>query len=67
MPCRPAVFGLFAPVSALAATVQRVVVRGAQLIIRFDSPVKRAGLPLVQRKAIVPKPFLAIFRSTGPG
>ncbi|WP_294199821.1 N-acetylmuramoyl-L-alanine amidase [uncultured Sphingomonas sp.] len=35
-------FGLFAPVSALAATVQRVVVRGAQLIIRFDSPVKRA-------------------------
>ncbi len=27
----------------------------------------RAGLPLVQRKAIVPKPFLAIFRSTGPG
>jgi len=35
-------FGLFAPVSAFAATVQKVVVRGAQLIIRFDVPVKRA-------------------------
>ncbi len=35
-------FGLFAPVGAWAATVQKVVVRGAQLIIRFDAPVKRA-------------------------
>lgn len=35
-------FGLFAPVSAFAATVQKVMMRGAQLIIRFDAPVKRA-------------------------
>ncbi|WP_433908951.1 N-acetylmuramoyl-L-alanine amidase family protein [Sphingomonas yabuuchiae] len=35
-------FGLFAPVGAMAATVQKVVVRGARLIIRFDTPVKRA-------------------------
>ncbi|WP_267433732.1 N-acetylmuramoyl-L-alanine amidase [Sphingomonas sp. GM_Shp_1] len=35
-------FGLFAPVGAFAATVQKVVVKGAQLIIRFDSPVKHA-------------------------
>jgi N-acetylmuramoyl-L-alanine amidase len=35
-------FGLLTPVSAFAATVQKVVVRGAQLLIRFDSPVKRA-------------------------
>ena len=34
--------GLFAPMSAMAATVQKVVVRGARLIIRFDMPVKRA-------------------------
>lgn len=34
--------GVFAPVSAFAAKVQKVVVRGAQVIIRFDSPVKRA-------------------------
>ncbi|MET4897790.1 N-acetylmuramoyl-L-alanine amidase [Sphingomonadaceae bacterium jetA1] len=34
--------GVFAPVTALAATVQKLVVRGAQVIIRFDSPVKRA-------------------------
>ena len=34
--------GLFAPMSAVAATVQKVVVRGARLIIRFDTPVKRA-------------------------
>jgi N-acetylmuramoyl-L-alanine amidase len=34
--------GLFAPMSAMAATVQKVVVRGARLIIRFDTPVKRA-------------------------
>ncbi|WP_322964315.1 N-acetylmuramoyl-L-alanine amidase family protein [Sphingomonas fuzhouensis] len=35
-------FGLLAPVGAMAATVQKVVVRGARLIIRFDTPVKRA-------------------------
>lgn len=35
-------FGFLAPVSAFAATVQKVVVRGAQLLIWFDSPVKRA-------------------------
>ncbi|MBB3878002.1 N-acetylmuramoyl-L-alanine amidase [Sphingomonas pseudosanguinis] len=34
--------GVFAPVSAFAAKVQKVFVRGAQVIIRFDSPVKRA-------------------------
>ncbi|WP_230481200.1 N-acetylmuramoyl-L-alanine amidase [Sphingomonas sp. Leaf21] len=34
--------GLAAPVSAFAATVRSVVVKGAQLVIRFDSPVRRA-------------------------
>ncbi|WP_343525806.1 N-acetylmuramoyl-L-alanine amidase [Sphingomonas sp.] len=35
-------FGLFAPGGAWAATVQKIIVRGAQVMIRFDSPVKRA-------------------------
>ncbi|MDQ1158292.1 N-acetylmuramoyl-L-alanine amidase [Sphingomonas sp. SORGH_AS 950] len=34
--------GVFAPAGAWAATIRKVVVRGAQVIIRFDTPVKRA-------------------------
>ena len=47
--------GLFAPMSAMAATVQNVVVRGARLIIRFDTPVKRARSVLLteQRRVAI--------------